>query len=51
VKSKADHNKKDAATAYVESQLSVLRKYGSVATVSSRKFNTIVKQVQKATAS
>jgi hypothetical protein len=44
-------SKKESAKAYVESQLDVLRKYGAVATVSPKKFNTIVKQVQRASAS
>jgi hypothetical protein len=51
MKSKDQTNKKEAAKAYVESQLDVLRKYGSVANVSAKKYNNIVKQVQRASAS
>jgi hypothetical protein len=44
-------NKKESAKVYVECQLDVLRKFGAVRTVSAKKFNTIVKQVQRASAS
>ena len=51
MKSKDQDSKKEAAKAYVESQLDVLRKYGALANVSPKKYNAIVKQVRRASAS
>lgn len=43
-------SKEEAAKAYVESQLEILRKHGTGVKLSEKKYQTILKQVQKASA-
>jgi len=43
--------KQEAAKAYVESQLNILRKHGTEVSTDSRKYKEIVRQVERASAS
>jgi hypothetical protein len=50
-KNEKSSQKQEAVKAYVDSQIDILRKYGTEVRPSSRKYKEIVRQVERASAS